>query len=374
MNKSVWKSAPIGKHLVSHPKSRHLSGASSENGIFNFYVCSQNVLKSTFYDRDDEAILVSTGGELAVHLTKGKYAYSSDVWAFKGSDEVKTAYIYRWIELNKTKFNYQGFQGSSIQHLDKDFFYKQEIPIPPIDEQSKICSILDSVDHMIENLHLQLDKSEQLREAFINTSIDNLTNMGTIKIIDAVDKIIDCEHKTAPIVENSKYLVIGTGDIKKGRLNIASVRGTDQDSFAIWTSRGTPEVGDVLFTREAPAGEVCPVPTNLNVCLGQRMVLLKTKKTVISGEYLAIFLQSNYAKKQIYRYSIGTTVNRINIEDIKLINILTPALGEQIKIVSSLNLMDTNIQLLVDKLNSCENLKKSLMNDLLNPKSEARLN
>ncbi len=38
-----------------------------------------------------------------------------------------------------------------------------------------------------------------------------------------------------------------------------------------------PFYGDVLFTREAPAGEGCLVPRELKVCMGQRMVMLRPK-------------------------------------------------------------------------------------------------
>jgi len=88
-------------------------------------------------------------------------------------------------------------------------------------------------------------------------------------------KIIDTEHKTAPFYENGEYHVVRTSDVKNGKLIYASAKYTNHEVYLEWTARGRPEAGDILFTREAPAGEACVVPANSHICLGQRMVLFK---------------------------------------------------------------------------------------------------
>jgi type I restriction enzyme S subunit len=75
--------------------------------------------------------------------------------------------------------------------------------------------------------------------------------------INQLCKVIDCEHKTAPYVELSEYLVIRTNNVRNGILVLDGIKYTTKEGFIEWTQREIPKYGDVLFTREAPAGETC---------------------------------------------------------------------------------------------------------------------
>jgi type I restriction enzyme, S subunit len=78
--------------------------------------------------------------------------------------------------------------------------------------------------------------------------------------INQLCKVIDCEHKTAPYIEYSEYLVVRTNNVRNGNLILDDIKYTTKEGFIEWTQRAIPQHGDVLFTREAPAGEVCLVP------------------------------------------------------------------------------------------------------------------
>jgi type I restriction enzyme, S subunit len=78
-------------------------------------------------------------------------------------------------------------------------------------------------------------------------------------------KVIDCEHKTAPYVDFSEYLVVRTSNVRNGTLLFDDIKYTNKEGFIEWTQRAVPEHGDVLFTREAPAGETCLVPPSLKI-------------------------------------------------------------------------------------------------------------
>ena len=75
------------------------------------------------------------------------------------------------------------------------------------------------------------------------------------KPIHELCRIIDCEHKTAPYVDESEFLVVRTSNVRNGQLVMDDMKYTTQAGYKEWTQRGAPEFGDVLFTREAPAGE-----------------------------------------------------------------------------------------------------------------------
>ena len=78
--------------------------------------------------------------------------------------------------------------------------------------------------------------------------------------------VVDCEHKTAPYVDSSEYLVVRTSNVRNGQVLVDDMKFTTKEGYNEWTKRAIPEFGDVLFTREAPAGESCLVPNDKKVC------------------------------------------------------------------------------------------------------------
>lgn len=150
-----------------------------------------------------------------------------------------------------------------------------------------------------------------------------------IRLRHAVDEIIDTAHKTAPVVEGGHHLIVRTSNVKDGRLRLDDARYTDEASWREWTRRGSPRPGDVMFTREAPAGEACLVPEGVPLCIGQRMVLLRRKSGAVLGSWLLYSIYAGPAQQFISLMSRSTTVAHMNMSDIPDIPLVLPPLEEQ---------------------------------------------
>lgn len=188
------------------------------------------------------------------------------------------------------------------------------------------------------------------------------------KSIQELCKVIDCEHKTAPYVEKSDYLVVRTSNVRNGRMVMEDMKYTTLEGFKAWTQRAVPEDGDVLFTREAPAGESCLVPKGKNVCMGQRMVMLRPNREKVDPIFLSLVLATEKSKFDILRLSIGSTVSRINIADIKKLRIAAPPLLEQRKVAQILSTWDKAIATTEQLLTNSQQQKKTLMQQLVTGK------
>lgn len=188
------------------------------------------------------------------------------------------------------------------------------------------------------------------------------------KPIHELCRIIDCEHKTAPYVDESEFLVVRTSNVRNGQLVMDDMKYTTQAGYKEWTQRGAPEFGDVLFTREAPAGETCLVPEDKTVCMGQRMVMLRPNMKKVDPIYLSLILATEKCKSDILRLSIGSTVSRINIADIKKLRVAAPPLTEQKKIAKILSTWDKAITTTEQLLANSQQQKKALMQQLLTGK------
>jgi len=188
------------------------------------------------------------------------------------------------------------------------------------------------------------------------------------KPIEELCKVVDCEHKTAPYVEESEYLVVRTSNVRNGQLVMDDIKYTTLEGYKEWTSRAVPEYGDVLFTREAPAGESCLVPKDKKVCMGQRMVMLRPIPSKVNPVFLSMILNTGRTKNDIYRLSIGSTVSRINIADIKKLKVASPPLPEQQKIAKILTTWDKAIDTTERLIDNSKQQKKALMQQLLTGK------
>ncbi|WP_413288386.1 restriction endonuclease subunit S [Bdellovibrio sp. HCB337] len=158
------------------------------------------------------------------------------------------------------------------------------------------------------------------------------------------EAVIDCKNRTPPFVEKSEFAVVRTPNVRNGRFVCNELKYTDEDSFKIWTQRGVPTAGDVLITREAPLGEVCLVPPQMKVCLGQRMMLYRPDQKKIKSEYLLQALMSEDVQKRLKRGSDGSTVGHAKVGQIRDLLILLPPKAEQEKIAKILSTWDEAIE------------------------------
>ena len=57
---------------------------------------------------------------------------------------------------------------ASVPRLSKDVIYKLQIPLPPLSEQHRIVTILDTFESSIQNLEAQLSQREKQYEYYRN--------------------------------------------------------------------------------------------------------------------------------------------------------------------------------------------------------------
>ncbi|MDF1641291.1 restriction endonuclease subunit S [Thalassolituus oleivorans] len=157
--------------------------------------------------------------------------------------------------------------------------------------------------------------------------------------------IVDCPHST-PKWTDSGVIVLRNQNIKNGVLDLSSPSYTNEKDYEKRVKRAVPKVGDIVFTREAPMGDVCKIPSDLRCCLGQRQVLLRPKLD-ISGDYLFWSLQSPQVQEQIsWNEGTGSTVSNVRIPVLKALNIpRLDSLTSEVKTAKILSDLAQKIQL-----------------------------
>lgn len=168
--------------------------------------------------------------------------------------------------------------------------------------------------------------------------------MKTVSLIDLCYSVTDCPHST-PKWTNAGKIVIRNQNIRNGRLDTSSVSYTTQEDYDKRIKRALPNAGDIIITREAPMGEVCMIPDDLECCLGQRMVLLKPNRDLVDNNYLLYALMSPYVQNQIsWSEGTGTTVSNLRIPHLEKLQIPIFELKKQRKIAKLLANLDKKIE------------------------------
>ena len=87
--------------------------------------------------------------------------------------------------------------------------------------------------------------------------------------------------------------------------------------------RGFPKEGDVLFTTEAPLGNVCRIPNfDTEFYIGQRIVTIQTDK--LNSTYLEYALSDKEFIKKYMGKSSGSTVKGIRVRLLEQLTIPVP--------------------------------------------------
>lgn len=170
--------------------------------------------------------------------------------------------------------------------------------------------------------------------------------MSESKTLDSIcSLIVDCPHST-PVWTDAGYVVLRNQNIKGGTLDLSNPSFTDEAHFKERNRRAKPSFGDIVITREAPMGEVCMIPEGLECCLGQRQVLLRPNRSVVSSRYVFYALQSEMVQHQIsWNEGTGSTVSNIRIPVLKALSVPVPPLPEQRAIAHILGTLDDKIEL-----------------------------
>jgi type I restriction enzyme S subunit len=184
--------------------------------------------------------------------------------------------------------------------------------------------------------------------------------MKMVTLDEVCELIVDCEHKTAP-KQDAGYPSIRTPNIGRGFLILESVNRVSRETYEKWTQRAVPQYGDLIIAREAPVGNVAMIPKGLEVCLGQRTVLIRPNQTKADPRFLTYLLLGDEVQGSIHSQTNGATVAHLNMRDIRSLKLpFLPDLPTQRKIAGILSAYDDLIENNLRRIKILEEMAQSL--------------
>lgn len=155
-----------------------------------------------------------------------------------------------------------------------------------------------------------------------------------LRKLGQVAKFIDYRGRT-PKKTDSGIPLITAKNVKKGFISETPREFIAEMDYESWMTRGIPNKGDVLFTTEAPLGNVAQLRTEKKIALAQRIITFQTFPE-LNNSFLKFCLQSPQFQENLNAKGTGTTVKGIKAAILKQLEIVLPPLAEQECIVAKI--------------------------------------
>lgn len=252
------------------------------------------------------------------------------------------------------------------------------LPYPLPDEQQKIADCLSTVDELITAETQKLDAlkthkkglMQQLFPAEGETAprlrFPEFWDKGEWvreELSSCLEKVIDYRGKAPPKSESGVPLITAK-NVRFGWLDMSCDEYIEADEYEDWMSKGIPKAGDILFTTEAPLGNVALFPSTGKFALGQRIITLRTRTKKCLPEFLFQSLLGPRMQKEINFHSTGSTAKGIKSTVFVDLSFCYPGISEQQKIADCLATIDELISNQTKKLDALKTQKKGLMQQL----------
>ena len=276
------------------------------------------------YIVNDGDLLIGMDGEFNIAYWKGGRAYLNQrVCRLIPREDVDRDYIFYYMP-QALKAIEDATPFVTVKHLSAKQLSKILIPLPDMSEQQRISAVLRSVDRVIAMRKKELDELNNLvKSRFIELfagveAEDTLQNLCTF---------IDYRGKTPEKVESGLPFITAK-NIRMHHMSFDTLEYISKETYDRVMTRGFPQIGDVVFTTEAPLGNVCRIPfIETEFYIGQRIITMQTER--LEPAYLEYALSSDEFKRKIAEKSSGSTVTGIRSKLLEQLTIPVPPRAQQ---------------------------------------------
>ena len=273
------------------------------------------------------------------------------------SDIIDNRYLYWFLKGNTEYLNSLG-RGATFKEISKKIVSEIEINVPSIEKQRAAVKILEKVSGIITIRKRELQSFDNLIKArFVEVFKQGYPEDSLLNLCN----IIDYRGKTPEKVESGLPFITAK-NIKMHKMSMEPREYISKETYDKVMVRGFPKEGDVVFTTEAPLGNVCRIPHfDTEFYIGQRIVTLQTEKLIPA--YLEYAVSTEDFKRKYMEKSSGSTVTGIRVRLLEKLTIPVPPIELQKQFADFVNQVDKSKFEVQRSLDEAQKLFDSLMQE-----------
>jgi type I restriction enzyme S subunit len=268
-------------------------------------------------------------------------------------------------------------QTSGIQNLDQHGYFDERAAFPPPEEQTAIAAFLDretaKIDALVAEQRRLIELLKEKRQAVISHAVTKGLNPNapmkdsgiewlgeipahwgrTIKLLELAKKQpntfvngpFGSDLLTSELTQEG-IPVIYIRDLKlHGYQRVSEVCVTQEKAKQLQFCNVLPN--DVLLAKvgDPPGLTVVYPESEPEGIVTQDVIRIRVEQSIVSPEYLAYLLNSDFGRVLIDNISVESTRTRIGLGDLKSVKVVLPPPPEQRQITAYL---DEKVQLLFD--------------------------
>jgi type I restriction enzyme S subunit len=328
-----------------------------------------------FLLKDGDFVFARTGGAGTFGLIKNinvNIVFASYLIRFRFKKEVDGNFLrYQFLSVNFAHSIIKNIHGGVNHNVHAEDIKDQFLYLPPITEQQSIGAFLDSEtgrigtlvakkERLIELLREKrlalifhavtkgIDPSVKLKPSGVEWLGDVPEHWEIVPFKKYVAELTDYRGATPEKVDEGTFLVTAK-NIKMGYIDYeCSQEFVLQSDYFKIMRRGLPKIGDILFTTEAPLGNVALVDKE-DVALAQRVIRFRMNEE-FTAQFSVNFMMSLFFQSLLGCLSTGSTAEGIKASKITKLIFLKPLIREQQAIAAFLDRETGKIDALIAKV------------------------
>lgn len=278
----------------------------------------------------------------------------------------------------------EGARNHGLLNVPPADFFTIPINMPfSLEEQQKIASFLSDLDEVIVQSEAEVAALEKQKEGVMQQIFSQAVRFKKHdgsdypewekkSFLSIITRIIDFRGRTPKKLgmewssEKTEYLALSAINVKKGYIDFTiDPHYGDEALYKKWMAGSELRKGQVLFTTEAPMGNVAQVPDNRPYILSQRTIAFNCDKNQVVDDFLEHLLLSPATQTDFLKLATGGTAQGISQKSLQRLKVIVPiSIEEQRKIADFLSDFDTAIDLAKQELEKWKLLKKGLLQQM----------
>ena len=273
-------------------------------------------------------------------------------------------------------------QGISRYNISKNKMMDIEIPVPIMSEQHQIGEYFRNLDYLITLHQRKYDALKSMKKTLLSKmfpkngqDVPEIRFKGFTdaweqrKFMECINNVVDYRGKTPKKLgmnwSEEGFLALSALNVKDGYIDFElDANYGDIELYSAWMKQDLSK-GQVVFTTEAPMGNVAQIPDKSKYILSQRVIAFEVAYEKITDDFLATLLKSPKVFDDLTSLATGGTAKGVSQKSLSKLSVKIPQIiEEQNKIAKIICTLNKAITLHQRKLEELKNMKKTLLQQM----------